>query len=397
MTLPNVINPVGDLSDGHTVVASEWNGAFDTLYNDLNNSVIPAINALQAAGSTVDIAAQSLFGARLSVATGLPFPPSDTTSSTVYLTPMAHNMIGTYDPATGKWTARKLASDISLAVPAGVRDLYDIFTFWNSGGGSLALEASAAYKSQVATNNPAASGSPVVINMASTAAFAIGDTVSITDGSSQEEASITALVANTSITVDWLKNSFTTPTVRSNSPTDALTSQDGVLLKQSDPTRRYVGTILAIGGQVTDAIAQRGIGNAYNRAPRPFQAVNTSASYSQPVATNMANQDKTLGKERVLWISPAGGGNTPFHYDRLEHNSGQNGAMFQQLDGQNVGYSAAITSTQFGMPLSGNGKTSTIGRHVLDDYFKNTGGGASTITNIFSTLQCSYTNGWVLN
>lgn len=395
-TLSNVVNPLGDVVDRQVVQATDWNGVIDTLYNALNNSLIPAINTLQSTGTNVDVNGQHAFSARLTLQTATPFPNGDINNAgTFFLDPAGGgNEIGIYDIVTSKWILRKLSSEISLAVPSGTRDLVDVFVNWSSGGGTLQLSTSG-YQTVTATNNPAA-GTSVTITCANTAPFAIGDTISITDGSHQEEASITALVASTSITVDWLQNSFATPVLRSDTPTTALQMQDGVPVLSTDLTKRYVGTALVISNSVTDAVGSRGVGNYYNRVPRVVTAVNTSNTYSQPTGTNMCNQDKALGKERILFVAPAFV-NDPISVTRIEHSSSGNGVLFQQFDGGNVGYGAAMSSAQFGMPVSATARSTTVGRHVMDDYIKNTGGSAATMTNIFSTLQCSYTNGWVLN
>lgn len=49
MAISSVSNPTGSLSNAHTVTATDWNGAIDTLYTYLNSTVKPAIDAIQAA------------------------------------------------------------------------------------------------------------------------------------------------------------------------------------------------------------------------------------------------------------------------------------------------------------------------------------------------------------
>jgi hypothetical protein len=62
---------------------------------------------------------------------------------------------------------------------------------------------------QTLQNNESA-GSSVVIEIASTTGFAISDEVKIVDDNGEETATVTAVVVNTSITVDSLTNSYTT-------------------------------------------------------------------------------------------------------------------------------------------------------------------------------------------
>lgn len=54
----------------------------------------------------------------------------------------------------------------------------------------------------------------------------------------------------------------------------ALTTQDGVLVKTGDLTRRYVGTFYSTtagNGQIEDSIANRFLWNYYHRVPRPMR------------------------------------------------------------------------------------------------------------------------------
>jgi len=65
---------------------------------------------------------------------------------------------------------------------------------------------------KVATNNPER-GAAVVINLAVTTGFVVGDAVIIETLDTKEQALITEIVPNTSITVDLLQNNYTTPSV----------------------------------------------------------------------------------------------------------------------------------------------------------------------------------------
>jgi len=76
----------------------------------------------------------------------------------------------------------------------------------------------------------------------------------------------------------------------------ALTTQDGVLVKSGDATRRYVGSFYcttAGNGQTEDSVANRYIWNYYNRIPRPLRVVGTS-SWNYTTATwRQANNSST--------------------------------------------------------------------------------------------------------
>jgi hypothetical protein len=66
-----------------------------------------------------------------------------------------------------------------------------------------------------------------------------------------------------------------------NTRSEALAKQDGVWVKGSDHTRRYIGTICASGtNQTEDSKAKRWVWNAYNRVPRVLLDKATTDYYS---------------------------------------------------------------------------------------------------------------------
>ena len=77
-----------------------------------------------------------------------------------------------------------------------------------------------------------------------------------------------------------------------------LTRQDGVLVKASDATRRYVGSFrtTTIIGQTEDSVVKRYVWNYYNRINRPMSVVDTTNSWTYTIASfrqanaNTANQ-----------------------------------------------------------------------------------------------------------
>ena len=91
------------------------------------------------------------------------------------------------------------ASATTITVDSGAAAIYAI-------GDKLKLTQA---RSQAYTNDPAA-GSGITLNMASTAGFNVGNKVLVSSSAGQEVARITALVANTSITVDTLALNHTT-------------------------------------------------------------------------------------------------------------------------------------------------------------------------------------------
>lgn len=406
MSFPDVTNPYGDQVQGAVITPVIWNTMFDTLFNYLNNEVAPAINTLQ---NTTYGNPQSLFNARLTVQSGVPFPSSDQNNqSTLYLTACGGDVIGLFTPGTSSWSTMLLnAGDISLVVPTATRDLCDIFVYNNNG--VLALEADL-YQTVNATSTPAA-GSAVVINVASTALFSVGDVISITDGTHSEEACITSIVTNTSITVDWLTNSFSSnPVLHTQQPSVALAIQDGVPVKGTDRSRRYVGTVFIVGSQVTDSRAQRGVANFYNRMGRPIISANTATTWTQPASSYQASDaSKTVGVERILVLNPAYTA-TPLNVRRVEYvSAGGTGTtptfamMVEVIDGTALPYGASIGANGLNVcPMTADfaAVVSSAGRHVIDDYFRNSfsSGSITLNSNISNGVQgAGYTSGWCLN
>jgi hypothetical protein len=187
-------------------------------------------------------------GGRLTLSATNPTDSNTTAATTLFYLPYISNVISLYD-GVGKWVNLTFTNP-SIAIPSTSGVLYDIYAF--NSGGIVTLEATA-WDTRTATNNPAA-GSSVVINMTNTAIFHSannGDIVSISDGSNSEYARVTVVVANTSITVDSLSFSYTTPTIApldcASSITERvtdLTKQDGIDVKSGDTTRRFLGTIM---------------------------------------------------------------------------------------------------------------------------------------------------------
>lgn len=67
---------------------------------------------------------------------------------------------------------------------------------------------------------------------------------------------------------------------------DALTTQDGVLVKGGATTRRYIGTIRASGANTTeDSQTKRFVFNYYNRVPRFFFKTESTDSWNYTTAT----------------------------------------------------------------------------------------------------------------
>lgn len=67
---------------------------------------------------------------------------------------------------------------------------------------------------------------------------------------------------------------------------DALTTQNGILVKSSATTRRYIGTIRASGANTTeDSFAKRFVWNMYNRVNRPLRVMETTDTWTYTLTT----------------------------------------------------------------------------------------------------------------
>jgi len=248
------------------------------------------------------------FDARLTLETGVPVSITNQTAKThLYITKYKGDQVAVFSSA-GVSTQLTLSSDIDI-------DL--------SGLG----------RSQAYTNDPAA-GSNITLNMTNTAGFLVGNKVKVSSSAGSEEANITVVTANTSITVDTLaiNHTTTTPVVTGQLPYDVFVynnagvlaaevlvwtntttratalvlTTNGVLTKSGDPTRRYAGafsTTTTI-GQCEYSTSFMGVDNYYNRVEVPLFAVDTDNSHTYTVATWRAWRGNTVnGTTRVTVMS----------------------------------------------------------------------------------------------
>lgn len=88
----------------------------------------------------------------------------------------------------------------------------------------------------------------------------------------------------------------------------ALATQDGVLVQDGTPARRYLGTFRTeTTTTVDDSVARRTLINYYNKQPRPFRAIDTTDSWtSMASAFEPWNGGTTAGTGRVNILCPIG-------------------------------------------------------------------------------------------
>ena len=141
----------------------------------------------------------------------------------------------------------------------------------------------------------------------------------------------------------------------------ALVRQDGVLSKTGALTRRWLGDIriTSTTGQCEDSTSFRGVANAYNRAPRVFQALDSTNSWSLAQATFRSfNNSTALGAGKVTVLC---------HADSFLRAavSGQ-----QILSGSSlyVGFGIDSTSTNYAQIYSRSTGTSTTAATTVANY-----------------------------
>jgi hypothetical protein len=207
-------------------------------------------------------------------------------------------------------------------------------TTWRNYTFSTMSLASATYmplRTQAYTNDPAA-GSNIVLNMTNTGGFLVGDTVIVSSSAGTDlPTTITAVVANTSITVASLTFDHTTtsPLVKNimcydifasysggnvvltalawadtKTRATALVRQNGVLCKTGELTSRYLGTVCnaIFGGTsyIYDSSDRRNVWNYYNRVDGSLFGKQTANSWPYTVATWRApNNVIDFGETRV--------------------------------------------------------------------------------------------------
>lgn len=221
---------------------------------------------------------------RLTLTSGTPVTTTDVTGATVvYYTPYdIGSLIYIYDGSI--WQFYTLTEQ-TLGLTSKIKGvMYDVFITATAGVLSL---SSVAWKKVTATSSPT-SGSSKVINMSDTGDLAIGMEVTVRDGSNSELAYVTAVVNNTSITVDTLTNSYTLPDIYGfNQRATALTTVNGIYVKSGGTGYRYLGTIRITDttGQTEDSTSRRYVWNMYNRVIRPLRAYDATDSWTYSTAS----------------------------------------------------------------------------------------------------------------
>lgn len=86
----------------------------------------------------------------------------------------------------------------------------------------------------------------------------------------------------------------------------ALATQDGILIKSGDATRRYLGSFRTTGssGQTEDSLVKRYLWNYYNRSLRPMLATDTTDSWNYSTASYRQSNGSTANQlDCVIGVS----------------------------------------------------------------------------------------------
>jgi hypothetical protein len=310
--------------------------------------------------SAASISLPGLCGFRLTGSTGNPLPSSDVTGiTTMYLSPYSKNgpggLLALYD-GSSNWNLYS-SSELSIAVPASVFRIYDVFVYDNSGTPALELTAwdsggQVSYSASAAT-----AANPCVVTIGSHS-LNVGDIVACagfdntvgTDSSRGINGKICYVSAAdaTTITLEGMDTSSlaasTTGTIYKLpiSRTTNLALQNGVYVKSGSTTRRYVGSFMtgATSGETEDSYARRYIYSACNEENRLSKALEDTDNWTYSTAAwRYSNNNSTLGKTRIQFLIGLQK-NIPIEYIRSFSTSGASGSVVSGIVVDNGAFSS---------------------------------------------------------
>lgn len=333
MSIPQIVPPYPDLSNGYVVTELEWNGMFDTLYNYLNGQVKPAIDTIQATPASG--ATKEVNGLRMSLSSTDPAPSagsSITGATSIYIHPYIHNKIGLYKGTA--WQADELASPYAVSVPGGnpfrVGNIYayDNLNFMNA-----EIDWWDSNARVTATISNITIGTSPVLTTTTAHGLVAGDVVGIltaagsgsvytdTDrGLNNKKWTVTGVTGTTLQLESWDSTGLTfgssggviykIPTA----PYNPIQRKDGVPIKYltatstQDPTRRFIGTFITNGAGTVDfapANGLLGLANFANTIPTRVTCYETLASwtFSDPGYSLPRSNSYVTGRVRIEFIS----------------------------------------------------------------------------------------------
>jgi hypothetical protein len=314
-------NFVGDSGSGGTKglvpAPSAGDAAADKFLKANGSWVTPS--ALGAVPLTVE--------GRLTLTSGTPVLTSNVTgATTIYFTPFRGNRIALYDGSSA-WEVLTF-SELSISIPlTGAYRLYDVFIYNNAG--TPTLEITAWNEISVAITG-ATNASPIVIT-SNGHGLSNNDLVAVTGVGGNTAANGIWSIANVTANTFELEGSTGSGAYTSGGAwyklnqtrATALTTQNGVLVKNGATTRRYLGTFMTTGtvGQTEmqfDFPSNLLLWNYYNRVFGRFTAQDTTShTYTSATARVYRNQNsnKAAFVIGVFEENPAAAILTEFNFD----------------------------------------------------------------------------------
>jgi|CXWL01.1.fsa_nt_gi hypothetical protein len=236
-----------------------------------------AVTPIKLSGDSID---NSIVCGRLTAQSGTPIPSAVSSTTNLYFTPFKGNRIALY--SGGRWKLLAF-SETSITVPSTKYRMFDVFAYdnagtvtfetvnWDQSTGTNKSTTSATEISIASTSHGLSNGQLVFIEHNSgspTGNFAQIEgytfSVSVTDANNFKLLGTGNMSTGSagSQTINWYRQNQTRAT--------GLTTQDSVLVKSGDTTRRYLGTCCtnATSGQIEDSDTKRFVFNYYHQTPR---------------------------------------------------------------------------------------------------------------------------------
>lgn len=306
------VTPSGDVT--------ATNAGVFTIKNDVALAGNPTTTTQSVGNSSTRIATTAFVGSavtagapnttnnfRLTLTTGVPITTSDVTAAgTVYASPLYGNAIALFD-GTSTWNTRTSA-EMSVATPAFLHRIYDFFVYDNSGTPTVELNAWDSGGQVTGSITGVSIGTTVTVTASNS--LTNGDIVFIdgitgTAGTDAKnglngKAVVVASATGSNFVAAGMDTTglaytsggtfYRVPTAR----TDALALQNGIYVKASATTRRYLGSFMTVASaQTEDSLTRRLVFSYNNRVERRQLAKDTTVSWAYASATLRAKNNNT--------------------------------------------------------------------------------------------------------
>jgi hypothetical protein len=245
---------------------------------------------------------------RLTLESGVSVSTTDQTAKTnIYLTPHSGNVIFLYDSTN--WVAFPFAEITKALGTLTSGKNYDVFAYASSGSITGATNATPI----VITSNAhgLANGGLVVITGVGGNTYANGlrkvanvatNTFELQDLNGSNVAGNAAYTSGGTWYV--VKLEFSAAWTDNTTRADAITRQDGIYVKSSDKTRRYVGTFRTTSTTTTeDSNAKRFVWNMHNKVTRKLKIIDATNTWNHTNTWRQANGNAANQVEIVCGLA----------------------------------------------------------------------------------------------